>query len=325
MIGIIREKLIKQKRKLPKVTWRDEEINNGVAPRIKFLKAQGFEVYYEDNEHLYFVVTPYGRFPLISVTTVIGLFKEPFDSKGMSLRCAGKNVYDTNCLNKEGWDSLSISEKALRISTAWSENSKEASYYGTVAHACCEHYAVHRKEPDYAEIKQRYGDRAFEMGPIPTFVQNVAGIINGFIKTGWECLPEPVLVDMEVGVSGQSDLVMLNHVSKKIWVLDYKTNTNKPKEHAHAFNNMLGYFSDFKDNDYTHYCIQLAYYAIMLKEQYTGYEVEGLTIIWLNRETGQCELVPIDFLIWEPIVQGMREYLIVDQGIKEIYAELVHI
>ncbi len=295
-----------------------------VAPRYKYLNVQGLDAYYEDLEHVYFVVNQGYRYPLISVTTFLDLFSNDFEEGPMSYHCARKKTYEANFLDTLGWEHLSIDERAARIRKAWSDNSIDASSYGTAAHMGCEYLSVypgisHDQVMEHLKLR----NPATAIRPIiPEILKNVDKVLNGFLRNGYQCVAEPLLIDSRYCLAGQSDLVMLNHQTKKIWILDYKTNSKRPEQSKKAFNTMLGYFSSTPDTDYYHYCIQLTLYAYMLLDQYPGYEIEKMTILWLNPETGEVDPIAINSGWWMDFIGGFRTFLIEHSIIQQAYNQI---
>ncbi len=308
LIYSLRKKITSQKELLKTLQINRRDANVGVSPSVKHTIANGFDVFYEDLNHVYFVVNGDQKIPLISVTTVIDLFTY-FDAEGQSLRCANKKVYNCECLDKTNWDRLTIEDKQVRILLAWEQNATNSSEYGTASHTGCEYLAVYpdlETQTIYDALVLRYGPSAKPI--IKSFIDGMRPVLKGFNDLGYVCISEPVLVDLEIGIAGQSDLVMINHHTKDIWVLDYKTNKERPTD-ARAYSKMLGFFEEFDSTAWIHYCIQLGLYATMLLQQYPCYKVSNLTLLWKNRETGAIEPIAIDVTYWLNVVGQFRNYL----------------
>lgn len=261
-----------------------------IAPPFKSTKWKDYPVYYDDVLHLYFIVKNEIRFPLLSVTTFIGMFEEEFNEQEMALRCALKDSYECNCLDTSDWESLDAESRVKRIIKAWKKNNKEATDYGSAAHAACEWYVKHPEtspEEIYTHIKYIYGKKTARP-IIPSFVHALKRFLEDYSE--WQWIAEPVLTNPEWGLAGQSDLVLKNTETKEFCVVDYKTNKRKPGT-ENAFNNMKDIFSDFPDTNYYHYLIQLCIYAYMLLKEHPDYTIKALIILWLNPETGKIEPV----------------------------------
>jgi hypothetical protein len=293
-----------------------------VAPPFKTTQWKDLEVHYDDETHLYFVVKEGKRVPLISVTTFIDLFVPEFDFHGQAMRCARKPDYDCACLDKSGWDHMSYDIRAEMIKKAWKENNKQATNYGTAAHAGCEYLA---KQP---QLKDKDIMKLLRLGAwgmdavrpvIAEFLPKVRKLLSPYRTLGYEFIAEPVLTDPTIGMAGQSDLVLVNHNTKKITVLDYKTNKRNPKFDK-GFTKMEGLFNQYDNNPWSHYSIQLSTYCLMLKQLYPGYEIENASLVWLEAETGEIELLPIDFLAWMPLMEAVFENMKSHEVFKNAYS-----
>lgn len=296
------------------------EILNGVALQYKKGTANGYDVFYEDINHVYFVQAGDSRFPLISATTLIELFIQEFNTSVMSRRCAEKAVYDCAFLDTLGWEFLSVEQKADRIATAWETNSEDANGYGTAAHMGNEYLAKHPDMMDdqiYMKVLSRCG-AVHSRANIRNILPNVRQVLRGFKANGYKCVAEPVLIEPDMCVAGQSDLVMVNHTTKKLWVLDYKSNSKRPGS-TRSYSKMLGYFSQYASTEWYHYCIQLSLYAMMLQHQYPGYEIENMTLLWLEPTTGEVQPIPIDVSHWLPVIQDFKQYYMFNKIPQRVY------
>jgi hypothetical protein len=280
-----------------------------VAPPFKTTKWNDLEVHYDDEKHLYFVIKGDKRVPLISVTTFIDLFVPEFDFDGQAERCARKPDYDCNCLDKTGWNHMSYGIRAEMIKKAWRENNIQATNYGTAAHSGCEYLAKQPqlKDEDIMKLLMLgvWGKDAVRL-VIAQFLPKVRKILSTYRDLRYEFVAEPVLTDPTIGMAGQADLVLVNHDTKRITVLDYKTNKRNPKFDK-GFTKMEGLFNQHDNNPWSHYSIQLSTYCLMLLKLYPGYEIEEVSLVWLNSETGDIEILPIDFLTWMPVMDSVFE------------------
>jgi len=83
---------------------------------------------------------------------------------------------------------------------------------------------------------------------------------------------------------------------------------------------MEGLFNQYDNNPWSHYSIQLPTYCLMLKQLYPGYEIENASLVWLEAETGEIELLPIDFLAWIPLMEGVFESMKSHKVFKNAYS-----
>lgn len=287
------------------------EIPPGAAPRFKRESILGCSLWYEDTAHLYFLEHGKERFPLVSATTLVGLFTERFDTPAMSLHCARKSRYDCDFLDKSGWGSLTEAQKAERIAQAWQVNSLEAAGYGTALHMAGEYAALFPGMDDkdiYLQVQQRCGTR-HARPVILSALPGIRAILDGFRSQGYRCVAEPLLVEPSMCLAGQSDLVMVHPEKKKIWILDYKTNRKMPGS-TRAYAKMKGFFSPYDCTEWYHYCIQLSLYWLMLQHRYPGYGLENMTLLWVEPETGTIRPMALEAHYWQGVIGDFRQYFL---------------
>lgn len=270
-----------------------------VAPRYKAVTAgDGSSIWYDDVPHLYFKQYPNGiRMPMISVTTIIHAYSKPFDEEGMSYRCALKDDYDCKCLDRSDWYAIGVNVRKERIKKAWKANSRNASEYGTFAHAVMEGVTVTELSTSevYLEQSRKYGmENEVVMSFADDFHENV---LLHDISRGYTVIAEPLVFDLGAMICGQSDLVVLDTVNKIIYIKDFKTNETRP-DRAKAYSKMEGILSHLDDYAYSHYCIQLCLYQRMVQSVLPGYILGNNTLLWLNRETGEIEELLINPMDW---------------------------
>ena len=321
IVETIGSKLAKQKPVVDGVQILDYNPTD-IAPPFKQTTWQGYPVYYDDEKHVYFIVKNDIRIPLISVTTFYDLFKPDFDIEDMALRCAQKTVYETPFLNTKGWADLPVDKRVKKIKKAWKDNNKDATGYGTVAHMAMECKAKMPKMQNsaiYAWMKYEH-DKQYARPIIQTFLENIESLINAYLHDGYELVAEPVLASLKSGLAGQADLAAINHDTKQIAILDYKTNKDNPKTKT-GFGQLEGLLQNYPNNSWTMYCLQLATYANMLLSQYKGYEVEYMALLWLNPETGGAEPLEIN-LEWITTVREIFRNLQQHNVFKRAYQYL---
>ncbi len=101
----------------------------------------------------------------------------------------------------------------------------------------------------------------------------------------WNDLPPyivPVVTELQMYhkeklYAGTADLILYNMQSEKFIIGDYKTNKDLFKNHKNQ--KLTGRFSNFLDNPYNKYQLQLSYYQILLEQ--TGVQVSNRKLIWL--------------------------------------------
>lgn len=275
-----------------------KQIKEGTAATIK--QSKDGCVIYEDNKHVYF--TRDERIPLISVTTILSAFKTPFDADLMSVRCANKEDYETNCLIKPpNWDTMSTNSRAELIKMAWKQNRDQAANYGTFIHACLEHCGRNPNMATLDVVTEMRSKFSSFMEPIedltvkaPNFVYYFKNFFyNPRFRHIGEILFEPVIYDLDIAAAGQSDLVILNHKKKKVHIVDYKTNRHKPgSENDEGREFLLPPLSHIEASDLNIYRLQVCLYQAFVVKA-TGYGYGKNWILWANRENGQIDEVEV--------------------------------
>ena len=282
------------------------------APRFKTANHNELTIWYDDDPHIYFLLYPDGtRLPLLSVTTLLHLFEKPFDEERMSYRCADKAEYNCECLNKEGWEMLHTSEKQERIKMAWKQNSEHAATFGTTTHAVMEELTIN---PD-TSIENAYKMMTVKYNHWNDIIRYFANsyihdIRDPWIAAGYELIAEPLIFDLHIMTAGQADLVAINHQTKMISVLDFKTNKRKPSKDASSYNKMEGIFNDLPQIDYWKYAFQLCLYQWFISLKYPGYVLGNNYILYMNRESGKVESIEINPTEIHPYLGKLYEYVI---------------
>lgn len=309
IIKTIGSKLLKQKPIVDEVS----------GDSLKKTSWNGYPVCYNDEKHVYFIIKDGVRYPLISVTTFYEMFKPKFDKEEMAIHCAQKPMYVTNLLDTKNWENLSVKERAEKIKKAWEYNSIEASLYGTVAHEALEYKAKNpskNNEEVMTFIKQKYGKNHARI-IIKSFLNDADSLFNDYMSSGYILVAEPILASPKTGIAGQTDLYAINHKTEKIALFDYKTNKENPKLKT-GFGQLKGLLRNYMNTSWTLYCFQLATYANMLLSQYKDYEIERMTLLWLNPDEKKIEPLEID-LKWIKIVRNFFIYLRKHDVFKKAY------
>lgn len=102
-----------------------------------------------------------------------------------------------------------------------------------------------------------------------------------------------ITYDLDIGIAGQSDVIIIDHKNKLVYVIDYKTNKVKPgTDEDKSYQNMRGPLSHLPSTNLVHYQLQLCLYQVFLVKQ-LGYGYGENTILWANRATGKLEAIPV--------------------------------
>lgn len=198
-----------------------------------------------------------------SVTSVIGLFKQPFDAKSVAAKVS-KN-------KKSKWYGKTPEE----IERLWKAEADRSCDLGNFYHG--------EREADLLahETLTRHG------AEVPVFApQKLVGPEGVVYKVAPDqkltpgVYPEHMVYLKSVGISGQSDLVEV--VGNKVHITDYKTNKEIKTE---SFKNWEGIsqkmsypVSHLDDCNYYHYALQLSLYMYIILRHNPRLEPGDLTI-----------------------------------------------
>jgi len=189
---------------------------------------------------------------LISVTSLLGNYKEEFDPSGIIARSCAKR------------DGVSVEE----IKSKWDKKKNDAANRGTKFHSCVENYIKTGKIDD-----NEYSDIINEFSLI-----DFKGKLNAEVK----------LFNIEYGVAGTSDIIEL-YPDNSFICYDAKTNekfSTKPKYGG----KMLYPVNHLGDSHLEVYSLQLWCYSIMLEK--FGYSIrETPKILWVNHNSRKIETI----------------------------------
>lgn len=204
---------------------------------------------FQEEGHSYTNINEEDKFQWVSVTSLIGQFKEKFDAVEVSEKCSkGKNP------KYKGVDPVEIRE-------SWNKESKRATDLGSWYHD--------QREKDMLQFKSVTRD-GVEIPIISPIIKGAIKIApNQKIDNG--LYPEHFVYLKSASVCGQADRVeVVNH---RLDVYDYKTN-KEIKTRGHQFwdgtrKMMLGPVKHLEDCETNHYALQLSTYMyIMMKHNY---------------------------------------------------------
>ncbi len=202
-----------------------------------------------EKGHSYTNVDENEDFKWVSVTSLIGQFKEKFDALAISEKCStGKNP------KYKGID-------ASVIRDMWSKENKRATDLGSWYH--------NQREADMLQFKTVTRDGVEIPIVSPIIDKDVKFAPSQRIDNG--LYPEHFVYLKSASICGQADRVeVVNH---RLDVYDYKTN-KEIKTRGHQFwdgsrKMMLGPVKHLEDCEFNHYALQLSTYMfIMAKHNY---------------------------------------------------------
>lgn len=215
----------------------------GLPDRCDFIDP---DLVFDEAAHIY---TWRGR-PLVSVTTWLGRFHEPFDSQYHARRIAERDGSTTQL-----------------VLDLWASKAKAAADLGTEVHAFAERMA---------------GGRLGEGGLSLEAAGYARGVCGWFAShpdaldpAGW-AIPEVRMCWPEAGLAGTADL--LCRLDGEPAIVDWKT--SESIEYT-GFRQMHPPVDDLPDCNFFHYTIQLNAYRRILRERY-NYCADRLAVVWLG-------------------------------------------
>lgn len=179
----------------------------------------------------------------ISVTSLVGNFKEPFDADGMAEKVS-KN-------RKSKWFGMTPTE----IKNAWKNEAKRSTDLGTWYH--------NQREADITSHNTIVMDGVDLPIISPIYDGDVKIAPEQRLKDG--IYPEHFVYLKSAGICGQSDLVEV--VNGYVNITDYKTNKEIKKEGFKSWDGtkkMLAPFRHLDDCNLMHYTIQLSMYMYII-------------------------------------------------------------
>ena len=196
---------------------------------------------FDEESHKYFVK---GVLIGKSVSVLIKDFCLPFNRDFLSLQVAKKR---------------GISQE--EVLAEWDEAAQIAIKKGKEAHLFGELYPFNRELRPQSEyeiaIMKFWSD-------LPPYIKPLATELQMYHK--------------EKFYAGTADIILYNEKTNKLIIGDYKTNKDLFKNFKGQ--RLTGRFSNFLDNPFNKYQLQLSYYQILLEQ--TGVEVSGRKLIWLS-------------------------------------------
>jgi len=204
-------------------------------------------IVFEADTHSYVSIDPEDKTKWVSVTTLIGALKQPFDSLAIATKCS-QNQKKTN-----KWKGMSVKD----IQQAWKNEADRACTLGNWYHdqreqdlISCQTIVKH--DVELPVIKPLLDGTGKKLAPLQK-------LINGIY-------PEHMVYLKSAGICGQSDLVEV--ANDTVHITDYKTNKKIDKT---SFVNwegiskkMLGPLAHLDDCNLNHYNIQLSIYMYII-------------------------------------------------------------
>jgi hypothetical protein len=202
-------------------------------------------VLFKAEDHSYKSVNPEENINWISVTSLVGKFKEKFDAKGVSEKVS-KN-------KKSKWYGMSPED----IQKAWTKESERAMSLGTWYH--------NERESDLSSLNT-LEQEGVTLNVINPIIDENGIKIAPIQKLENGIYPEHFVYLKSAGLCGQSDRVdIINNV---VNIIDYKTNkeikTEGFKNWEGITRKMLMPIAHLDDCNFNHYALQLSFYMYII-------------------------------------------------------------
>ena len=284
--------------------WIDLYKESNCVKTRNLIKKSFKDLVFKEGPHIY---TLYGK-QVPSVSSMVELFVEPFDSKGRAQGCYEKYFNNPS--------SQYYQMTPEQIEKSWRATAKTATDKGTTAHGfgeSCMHYFV----GDYKNILPEYRDRLTDDGK---FIAR-----DGFeiaIAKFWQDLPDfyvPILAENKVyGTCGTNMALYAGTFDLLVYaflpdgregpiMFDWKTNADLYKNFKGQM--MLKCLSNLKDTPKNHYEVQQSLYENALNE--IGINVLGKRLIWI-KNSGEYEVVRLT----EKIIPLITEEIKIASGVS---------
>jgi len=271
---------------------------------MKKVDKQNGNVKYNDEEHLYWDED--GKF--ISVTTLIGLYEQPFDEDFWSsykaleklltkeqFKFEKNNMLQTQkidlpyMLDAYDFTEDDFNEIKQNILDEWQRSRIESCERGTKIHSKMEHLFLDKKKTDL----KRFGiGGKFDVNTnksLEDLNKDLLDVEKGVFP---EYLVYRVSKDKKFRLAGQIDLLIKD--GNDIYIIDYKTNKSiDDKSHFDAKtkkNKMMQYpLNNLMDCNKMHYTLQLSTYAWMLQQINPAFKIKHLWLIHFDHNGGETE------------------------------------
>jgi len=231
-------------------------------------KQKEFQLTFEEDSHKYTMLDTNGnlRVDLPSVSKVMKLFYEEFDSEGISYRKANGDPYEQQRLLEE-----------------WANAGTYSTNMGSRVHFILENHTL-EEFGIHKEVRQPiYECDAEQVVKGDTMV--IAGKRYIDLLKERNCFlldTEMVLGHPELGYTGQPDKVWLivgTNGDLGILITDWKTNKPKNFEKNKFTKQMKKPFEDLPDNALGHYNTQLPFYGKLLLKMLEGTKYENIKLM----------------------------------------------
>ena len=196
----------------------------------------------------------------ISVTTLTGFFKEPFDAKKIAQKVSKRK--------NSKWYGM----KPKEIQDVWKKESERAMSLGTFYH--------NQREDDLCSLASIERDGVTVPIFVPIITKDAGVKLSPKQKLDPGVYPEHMVYLKSAGICGQSDLVEV--VNGKVSIIDYKTNKEiKMQSYVDwegISQKMQFPVSHLDDCNFNHYALQLSIYMYIILKHNPKLRAGGMFI-----------------------------------------------
>lgn len=264
------------------------------------------ELFFSDKEHLY--VNKKDGSHYISVTTLIGEYENKFDEffwsrykalelfldgdvwSNIKVKLQATKKWDPSLLEKYKVDETAFNAEVDKILKEWAENRDEACEHGSYVHSLMENSFYGNTQFDFEKYGYPEASGMYEC-PRNYYELDLEDAVYPEFLMSWTS------DDGKLKIAGQADLICKR--GNDIWVLDWKTNKEIKKRSFYDKNrkdvqHMKYPLNNIMDCNYWHYTLQLSTYAWILQQIKPEFNIEGLSIIHIDRNGKQTEY-PLEY------------------------------
>lgn len=215
-----------------------------------------------EENHLYKIDGEFTNSP--SVTRLLKKFKKEFDKEAAAAKTAKR-----------------LNTTVKQVLADWEINNLYSTTIGTMLHKYIENSYLGIKEEFQGNFDRLGYDEKKDIAKnFPLLVKQFKNFHKDYKHL--ECIKNEIMLgDVEdTKICGMSDMLIFNNKTKKLEILDFKTNKRMEKKSKYG-GKLLYPFDDMYEGELNEYAIQLNTYKYFV-ESYTDLKIDKIRIIWFN-------------------------------------------
>lgn len=218
------------------------------------LDALGKDIQFSEEDHKYFV----GGKEYISVTTLLGSYKEPFDAPYWAAKKA-----------------LELNLEPAAVLERWDRKAAIARSRGTIIHQFIEYYLRGKPTPELPEKLK----------------ESITGFLDELHKSYTSIRSELRIKDDEFGVCGTVDQIFLDRNTGLLHIFDWKTNEKITTESRYKLINGM---SHLNNSDLNVYSLQTGIYKKII-EKNTNLKFGESFIVHIGHDHKITKMETVDY------------------------------